>query len=324
MRAVIVRAFGGPERLGIEEVRDPVPESSQVVVRVHAIGVNPYDTYVLSGTHALRPALPYTPGADAAGVIEQVGADAAGLKVGDRVYVGGTVVHDSQGAYAQKVVCRVDQVHALPPHVSFAQGAAVNVPYVTAWYALHDRARLQAGETLFVHGASGGVGLAAIQIATALGARVIGTAGTPAGAALVEAQGAVALNHHDDDYLARLDELTDGRGPDVILESLANVNLNRDLAAAAAGGRVVIVGNRGTVEIDPRRAMSRMLTVHAFTMWRIASADLRRIHAGLAAGLAKGVLSPVVGHEMGLAEAAAAHRLILQPGARGKIVLNPH
>jgi NADPH2:quinone reductase len=324
MKAIVVREFGAAENMKLEEVPDPAAGPGQIVVRLHAVGVNPYDTYMLTGNYATRPPLPYTPGADGGGTVEQVGSGVTTVKPGERVYISGTAAHKSYGAYAQKVLCEPPHVHPLSERLSFAQGAAVHVPYVTAWRAVHDRARLQPGETIFIHGASGGVGLAAAQIARAWGARVIGTASTPEGLALIQQQGASdALNHRESGYLDRLKEITGGRGPDVILESLANVNLDHDLAAAAPGGRLVIIGNRGRIEIDPRRAMGKELSIYGMALWNTPAADLERIHAALVAGFATGALAPVVGTELPLADAPRAHRLVMEPGAKGKIVLTP-
>lgn len=322
MKAIIVREFGGPDVMKLEEVPDPVPGPGQVLVRTHAVGVNPYDTYMLSGNYATKPPLPYTPGADAAGVVESVGPGVTDLPVGSRVYILGTATAKSYGAYAEKVLCERNQVHALPDRLSFSQGAAVGVPYVTAWRALHQRAGIQPGETLFIHGASGGVGLAATQIARSFGLTVIGTAGTAEGEALVRAQGARhVLNHRENGYLDRLKDLTGGKGPDVILENLANVNLDNDLTALGYGGRVVIVGNRGRIEIDPRKTMAKDGAIVGMALWNTTPADMSRIFAALDAGLADGALSPVVSKELPLADAPKAHRLIMEPGARGKIVL---
>ena len=321
MKAILARTFGEPEVLKLEEVPDPQPGARQVLVRMHAIGVNPYDTYMRTGNYAGLPPLPYSPGADGAGVIEAAGNEVIQWKPGARVYVGGTSAAKNWGAYAQRVVCEVHQVHPLPDRVSFSQGAAVNVPYVTAYRALHDRARIQPGETLFIHGASGGVGLAAIQIARAWGLTVIGTAGTPEGMSLVRSEGAEALNHRETGYLDRLKELTHGRGPNVILEHLANVNLDNDLTALATNGRVIVVGNRGRIEIDPRKTMGKDAAILGMSMWNIAPQDLTRIYHALDAGLENGTLTPRVGTELPLADAARAHELVLQPGAKGKIVL---
>lgn len=324
MKAIVARAFGNPDVLKLEELPDPQFGPRQVLVRVNAIGVNPYDTYMRTGNYAGAPSLPYTPGADAAGVIEAVGGEVTDWKPGARVYVGGTAASKNWGAYAEKIVCDLDQVHPLPERLSFAQGAAVNVPYVTAMRALHHRARIQPGETLFIHGASGGVGLAATQLARAWGLTVIGTAGTPAGLELVKSEGAHhALNHREPGYLDRLKELTDGRGPDVILEHLANVNLDNDLSAIATGGRVIVVGNRGRIEIDPRKTMGKEAAILGMSMWNIPAPDLSRIYRAIDAGLENGTLRPRVGTELPLGEAARAHELVLQPGAKGKIVLIP-
>jgi NADPH2:quinone reductase len=308
----------------IEEVPDPVPTGTQVLVRVHAAGVNPFDTYMRTGNYAIRPPLPYTPGSDAAGVIEGLGSEARGWALGARVFIGGTATHKAYGAYAEKVLCEPQQVHALPDRLNFSQGAGVHVPYVTAWRALHDRARIQPGETLFVHGASGAVGMAATQIAVAWGLTVIGTAGTPVGLELVLAQGAAAaLNHRDAAYLDRLNDLTGGRGPDVILENLANVNLDNDLTVLAPGGRIVIVGNRGRIEIDPRKAMSKEGAIVGMALWNTSPSDKARILRAVEIGLANGTLTPRVAMELPLADAPLAHQRILEPAVNGKIVLLP-
>ena len=323
MQAILVREFGGPEVLRIAEVPEPAPAAGQVLVRVHAVGVNPYDTYMRTGNYAIKPPLPYIPGADGAGVIEAVGPGVE-MRIGARVFFGGTATHKAYGAYAQKVLCEPQQLHVLPDRLSFSQGAGVGVPYVTAWRALHDRVRLRPGETLFIHGASGGVGLAATQIARAWGAFVIGTASTEEGMKIVREQGAHhVFNHKDAKYLDELRDVTGSRGPDVILENLANVNLDNDLTALAFAGRIVIVGNRGRIEIDPRKIMSKDAVVTGMALWNTTPADWTRAYAALDAGLAGGVLTPLVSMELPLADAPRAHELILSPGARGKIVLMP-
>ncbi len=324
MKAILVREFGGPEVLTLRERPDPMPGAGQVRVRVHAAGVNPFDTYMRTGTYAIKPPLPYIPGADAAGVVDAVGRDVRDVVVGARVYLSGTADHRSYGAYAERVVCEPHHIHPLPDRLTFSQGAAIGVPYATAWRALHQRAHIQPGETLFVHGASGGVGLAAIEIARAWGLTVIGTAGTAEGLDLVKAQGASrAINHRDEGYLDTLRDLTGGRGPDVILENLANVNLDNDLTVMASGGRVIVVGNRGRIEIDPRKAMGKDGAILGMALWNTSPAEFSRIYRALDASLAIGALTPVVSAELPLADAPRAHRLVLEPGAKGKIVLLP-
>jgi NADPH:quinone reductase len=324
MKAILAREFGGPEVLKLEDVPDPAAGPGQVRVRVHAVGVNPYDTYMRAGGYAIKPELPYTPGADAAGVIDQAGGGVTQWRAGDRVYISGTAAGKAHGAYAPFVVCTPEQVHRLPDRISFTQGAGVFVPYVTAWRALFGRAGTRAGDTVLIHGASGGVGVAATQFAVAAGAVVIGTAGSDEGLAVVRAQRAHhAVNHRQPGYLDDITALAGGRGPDVILEMLANVNLDHDLTLAAPGGRIVVIGNRGRVEIDARKIMTKDVSVFGLALWGIPQDEVRRAHQAISAGLESGALNPVVGTEMPLADAALAHQRVMEPGARGKIVLVP-
>lgn len=322
MKAIVVREFGPPEVMKLEELPDPVPGAGQVLVRVKAAGVNPVETYIRSGTYARKPTLPYVPGTDAGGIVEDVGSGVTRFAKGHRVYTHGTV--SGHGTYAELALCDESQLHPLPDRVTFQQGAAMGVPYGTAWRALFLRAQARPGETVFVHGASGGVGTAALQIARAHGMHVIGTAGTEKGVALVREQGAhQVLNHRDSDYMQQLSQLTRGRGVDVIIEMLANVNLDRDLEVLALRGRVMVVGNRGRIEIDPRKMMGKDGTILGMTMFNATPEELRQTHAALEAGLENGTLNPVIGREFPLAEGAPAHVAVLEPGAFGKIVLIP-
>ena len=320
MKAILVREFGGPEVLKLEEVPTPRPAAGQVLVRVHGAGVNPYDTYMRAGTYAVKPALPYTPGSDAAGIIEAAGDGVKKVKKGDRVYTAKTLT----GAYAEYALALEEQVHALPEKISYGQGAGVWVPYGTAYHALHHSARAKASETVLVHGASGGVGSAAVQMARAMGLTVFGTAGTQKGVDLVKREGAhQVFDHGKAGYQDEILKMTAGRGVDVILEMLANVNLSADLKLLATNGRVIVIGNRGEITINPRDLMLRRASARGFTLWAITPAEETEIHAGLIAGLENGTLRPVVGKELPLAEAARAHKEILEPGAAGKIVLTP-
>ena len=320
MKAIVVHEFGGPEVLKLEEIPTPKPTAGQVLVRIHGAGVNPYDTYMRAGTYAVKPPLPYTPGSDAAGVVATVGDGVKKVKPGDRVYTAKTLT----GAYAEYVVALEEQVHTLPEKISFAQGAGVWVPYGTAYHALHHSAQARASETVLVHGASGGVGSAAVQMARAMGLTVFGTAGTQKGVDLVKREGAhQVFDHSKAGYQDEIMKATGGRGVDVILEMLANVNLAADLKLLATNGRVIVIGNRGESTINPRDLMLRRASARGFTLWAITPAEETEIHAGLIAGLENGTLRPVVGKELPLAEAARAHKEILEPGASGKIVLVP-
>jgi NADPH2:quinone reductase len=282
--------------------------------------VNPVDAYIRAGAYPRKPKLPYTPGTDAAGIVEAVGANVKRFKPGDRVYTNGSVT----GVSAELAVCDESRVHHLPARNSFAQGAALGVPYGTAFRALFQRGRAKAGETVLIHGASGGVGSACVQFARAAGLIVIGTGGSEKGRALVLQEGAHhVLDHRSGDYDKRLMDLTDGRGVDLIVEMLANVNLAKDLTLLAPSGRVVVVGNRGTIEIDPRQAMSREATILGLTLFAATEQDLVEIHAAIVAGLENGSLRPVVGQEIPLYQAAESHQAVMEPGAYGKIVLVP-
>ncbi|MEY2490344.1 MAG: NADPH:quinone reductase [Verrucomicrobiota bacterium] len=317
MKAIRVEQFGGPEVMKLVEAPKPRPEAGQVLVRMHAAGVNPVETYIRAGTYPRKPALPFTPGNDGAGVVEQVGPEVA-LRPGDRVYTAGSI----SGTYAEFALCNATQVHPLPANASFVQGAAVGTPYATAYRGLFQRGQAMPGETVLVHGASGGVGTAAVQLARARGLRVLGTAGTERGRELVREQGAhEVFDHRALDCLAQIMEATSGRGVDVVLEMLANVNLGKDLTILAARGRVVVIGSRGRVEFDPRDTMSRDADIRGVALANTPVAEMASIHAALVAGLENETLRPVIRQELPLAEAPQAHRVVMEPGALGKIVL---
>jgi NADPH2:quinone reductase len=320
MKAIRVSRFGGPEVLSLEDVELGDPGPDEVRLRVGAAGVNPYDTYMRAGAYGARnPQLPYTPGSDAAGTIESL-APGSPFKVGDRVYTTGTV----SGAYAEMAIVKAEDVHPLPDRVSFPQGAGVYVPFATAYRALFQLAHARAGETLLVHGGSGGTGIATIQWGVAAGLRVLGTAGSEPGLDLIRKQGCEhAFDHTSEDHPRRILEATEGRGVDVIVEMLANKNLDHDLKMLAHRGRVVIVGSRGDVQITPRDLMSREASVMGVLLWSVPARERGEIHAAVQAGLRTGTLQPVVGHEMPLSAAAEAHRRVMEPGALGKIALIP-
>ncbi len=320
MKAIRVEEFGEPGVMKLVEVPMLEPGPGQLLVRLHAVGVNPVETYIRAGIYARKPALPFTPGNDGAGVVEKIGEGVSEFRPGDRVYLAGS----SSGTYAEYALSGVAQVHRLPEKVSFAQGAAMGTPYATAFRGLMQRGGAQPNETVLVHGASGGVGTAAVQIALAHGMRVFGTAGTERGREMVREQGAhEVFDHHASDYLAKIKEATGGRGVDVILEMLANVNLGNDLTILAPRGRVIVIGNRGRVEIDARETMARDADIRGMVLPNTPPEEMARLHAALVAGLDDGTLRPIVGQELPLSEAPRAHRAVLEPGAFGKIVLVP-
>merc|ERR1712025_499410 len=254
MRAVRVKKFGGPEVLEVDNsVSIPEIKDDQVLVRVVYAGVNPVETYIREGQYSRLPELPYTPGSDAAGYVHHVGSNVTNIKVGERVFVSGT--NNNSGSYAEYIVSSSTYVFPLHPRLSFAQGASLGVPFFTAYKALILRAETKPGETVLIHGASGAVGTAAVQIARALGAIVVGTAGTKEGMDVVTKCGAHhVFNHNHKNYDKKIVEHL-GSGFDVIIEHLANINLGHDIQMLKEKARVMIVGCRGAVSINPRHLM---------------------------------------------------------------------
>ncbi|XP_030063581.1 zeta-crystallin [Microcaecilia unicolor] len=319
MRAVRVLQFGGPDVLKVSsDVPVLNPEDNQVLIKVHACGINPVETYVRSGSFAIKPALPYTPGSDVAGVIERTGKGVAAFKKGDRVFTIGTIT----GGYAEYTTASVDTVYPLPDKLSFKQGAAIGIPYFTAYRALFNKARAKSGERVLVHGASGGVGIATCQIARAYGFKVFGTAGTVEGMNLVLRNGAhEVFNHREDNYINKIKEATGGQGVDVIIEMLSNVNLNSDLQLLSYGGRVIVVGARGPVEINPRDTMAKESSIIGVGLNSSTKEDWQESSAALLAGMEVGWLNPLVGPEYPLEKASQAHKdIIHSSGASGKMV----
>ena len=320
MKRIRIDQTGEPEVMRLEEAQAPSPGPGQVLVRIQAAGVNPVDTYVRAGSYGYSPQVPYTPGADGAGVVEAVGPGVTKVRVGDRVYGGRSV----SGSYAEQAIFDEIQVYPLPDNSTFAQGACLGIPYGTACRALLQKARVKLGETVLIHGASGGVGSAAVQVAKAEGVTVIGTAGSEEGKRLAKEQGAdPLLDHRDLGHFDEVMRITKGAGVNLILEMLANQNLANDLKILAPFGRVVVIGSRGAIEIDPREAMQRDASILGMVLKNTPPRELQQIHAYIGVGLQQGTLRPVVGREFPLAQAPQAHRAVMTPPAYGNIVLIP-
>lgn len=320
MNAIVVHEFGPPEVMQLEQLPRPVAVGSQVLVRIKAAGVNPVDTYLRTGIHAHAPKLPYTPGKDGAGIVESVGPEASKFKPGDRVYTAGSL----SGTYAEYSLCDESQLGVLPENVGFDEGSCLWTPYATAYRALFQKASARPGETVLVHGASGGVGIAAIQLARRQGLRIIGTAGSEVGRTLASKMGADAVfDHRETDHYQRILDFTDGRGVDVIVEMLANVNLERDFEALAMFGRIVIVGSRGSLEFTPRLAMTKDAAIFGMSLFNSPEEDLAAIHGALAEAMEQGDLRPIIRKRLPLPEAARAHHEVIESRAAGKIVLIP-
>jgi len=321
MKAILVSEYGGPDVLKLTETDTPHAASGEVLVRVEAAGVNPVDTYIRSGHHATTPPLPYIPGKDGAGTVESVGEGVEKVSAGDRVYLAGSLT----GTYAEFCLCSEDQVWGLPENVTFEEGAGVFVPYATAYLALFRKAEIKSGETVLVHGASGAVGIAAVQWAKNAGARVIGTAGSEKGRDLVERVGAdIVLDHASEPEFGYLDEIREEYGGvDAVIEMLANKNLQEDFRALRMYGRIIVVGNRGSLEFNPRLAMGKDATIRGMALFNTPETELSEVQVKIQEGLRAGFLKPVVGKSIPLASAAQAHREVIESKAYGKIVLLP-
>lgn len=320
MKAIRVHNFGGPEVLKYEtNVSIPKFSSNDVLINVKAVGINPVETYIRAGTYARKPQLPFTPGNDCAGIVEDVGSDVTNLKKGDRVYVTKSLT----GSYAEFTVSPANKVHLLHSSLSFAQGAALSTPYLTAYRALFIRGAARPGETVLVHGASGGVGVAAVQLARSSGMFVLGTAGTPEGVEIVKKAGAhMTFVHRSASYLEAIKNATEAKGIDVIVENAAHINLGKDLPLLARGGRVCVVGSRGQVEINPRDTMSREASISGVMLFNSTDKDFEESYAAIWSGMEAGWLRPIVGKEFTLENACKAHADIISGGgALGKTVL---
>jgi NADPH:quinone reductase len=318
MKAIVVREFGEPEVMKLEEVPTPEPPGSQLLVRIVAAGVNPVDTYLRTGIHAHAPKLPYTPGKDGAGIVESVGPEATKFKPGDRVYTAGSI----SGTYAEYSLCREEDLGRLPDNVSFEQGAGIWTPYATSYRALFQKARAKNGESVLIHGASGGVGIAATQWAKNAGLTVIGTAGSEEGKELVKRQGANAVfDHTDEDHFGDIHDFAGRKGVDVIIEMLANVNLERDFEALRMYGRIVVVGSRGSLQFTPRQAMTKDVSIYGMSLFNSSETDRDEIHSAIYDGLSAGFLVPVIRETIPLSEAPRAHHAVIEGKAFGKIVL---
>ncbi|OWF37409.1 quinone oxidoreductase-like [Mizuhopecten yessoensis] len=320
MKAIRVAQFGGPEMMKVEaNLAIPKPSEKQILIKVSAAGVNPVDTYIRAGTYAKKPDLPYTPGSDVGGVVEEVGSAVTKFKKGDRVFT----VRTDTGGYGEYTLTDSGLAGLLDDKLSLEQGAAIGVPYFTAYRAVVTHGKAKTGETILVHGASGAVGLACVQIAKAHGLRVVGTAGTQEGLDLVTSLGAEAVvNHRGDNYTQTITAACGGSGPNLIIEMLANVNLEKDLQMAAQKGRIIIVGSRGTVEVTPRLTMGKELTVQGLMLMGSTAEEWDQMHAGIKKGMAAGWLKPHIGHTYTLEQAPQAHDDIINTkGATGKLIL---
>jgi NADPH2:quinone reductase len=323
MNAIQVHKFGGPEVLEYStNVPRPKPGADDVLVRIKAVGVNPVDVVIRIGGFGPQQ-FPYIPGVDFAGIVEEVGSNVTDLKVGQRVYGSDLTSPAAMKAYAEFISVKHNHVHPLHDNLSFSQGASIPIPYFTAYRALFHHAQTKPGETVFVHGASGGVGIAVVQIASGLGMTVIGTASTPEGQELAKKAGAnFIFNHYEEGYLEKVKEAAGEKGINVIVEGIADKNLAKDLGLICKQGRIVIVGGATDIAINPVNIFANEVTVKGVFSYNINDDQLFETREALYAGAKAGWLSPFIWKEFPLEKAADAHTLLKSgAGARGKIIL---
>ncbi len=316
MKAMQVNDYGPASDLTLVDVNKPTINADQILVQIGASGVNPVDTYIRSGINNYTASFPHTPGNDGSGTIVEVGKNVTDFQVGQRVYFSRNLT----GSAAEYAVTLPTHTFPLANALSFVEGACLGVPYTTAHRALFGRAHAQAGDKVLIHGATGAVGIAAVQLAMASGMDVVASAGTVEGANLLRAQGVqTVIMHNEEGYLAPFQSLDTGF--DVIIEMLANHNLDQDLKALAFGGRVAVIGNRGTVEINPRDLMARDAAVMGVALANCKPAELKRIAQAMLPLFEAGVLKPVVRKEYALTELPQAHDDVLKSGAQGNLVV---
>ncbi|XP_021921683.1 quinone oxidoreductase-like isoform X2 [Zootermopsis nevadensis] len=318
MRALRIHKFGGPDNLKLENVPIPSVGDSEVLVCVNAAGINPVDTYIREGAYAALPKLPAILGREVAGIVEEVGEGVKSMKKGDRVFA----LLTENGGYAEYVACEEENVYPLSEKLTFSQGSGLYIPYFTAYRALVTKCHIKPGEILLVHGASGAVGIAAVQIAKAYGLIVAGTAGTIEGMELVKKVGADhVFNHREKGYLNNAVAAIGGHGFNVVLENLANINLGADLTVLNQQARVAVVGCRGTVEVNPRSLMLTEGSIIGVMLAGATKEETQETAEVILKGIESGWVNPVIAREYTLDEAAEAHHDIIHNiGARGKLV----
>lgn len=324
MKAVRIHEFGGPEVLVYEDIRKPDPEPSQILVKVAAASVNPVDVAVREDRFPTPKRPPKTLGSDGAGTVEAIGAEITTVRPGDRVSFSGLGV-GSEGSYAEYALIAEAQAVPLPGSLSFVDAAALGMAFPAAYYGLVTRGALKQGETVLVQGAAGGVGSASVQLAKALGARVLATASGPGAAELVLSLGAEAvIDFKSEDVAARVLELTDGKGVDLVHELVLSVNLPLDVKLVATGGRIVGTGQGPSPEatVPIGEALGKDVSVLFMNLNNAKRAGVAAISAEIAELAAAGKVKPVIGMELPLAEARRAHEL-LEGDHLGKIVLLP-
>jgi len=321
MRAVICRAWGAVDDLKVEEVDAPAPAADEVLIDVRASAVNYADSLMVAGTYQTRPPFPFSPGLETAGVVTRCGAGVTRFKPGDRV-----MATLGWGGLAEQAVAKERETFAIPDRMSFDEAGAFPIAYISSDVAIRWQGRLEAGETLLVLGAAGGVGLTAVEIGRAMGARVIAGASTPEKLAVAEAHGADALvNYATENLTERVMALTGDRGADVCFDPVGGALAEAALSALGWGGRMLLVGFVGGVQQIPANRLlvkNRSALGCSLRHYRMHAPDkLRRSVEALFAWYREGRLEPCISHRLPLERSVEAIRLLTDRKAHGKVVV---
>jgi NADPH2:quinone reductase len=322
VKAIQFKEVGGPQVMQIVEVPKPEVRPGMVRMRVRAAGINFADTFFRQGTYLIKPKLPDTPGMEAAGEIDEVGPGVEGLKAGARVAAVGL------RAYAEYALFYANQVIALPDFISFEQGAAFPIQTLTAWFMLHHSHQTTPGQTVLVHSAAGGVGIVAMQIAKAAGARVIATVSSDSKIDIAKQYGAdEVINYESKDFAEEAKRLTAGKGVDLILDAVGKPTFEKGLGCLAPFGHTILYGRAGGPpdKLDVFRLFEKSLKVSGFVLYT-ASANHQLMQKGTEQSfklMQEGKLKILIGKTFPLAEAPAAHRFIESRESVGKLVLIP-
>jgi len=324
MKALLCKAYGGPETLVLEELPSPRPAAGEVVIDVKAAGVNFPDVLIIQNKYQVKPPLPFAPGAELAGVIQEVGAGVTGFKPGDRV-----IAMTTWGAFAEECVARAEQLIRMPNGLDFPTAAAFTLTYGTSWHALKDRGQLRGGETLLVLGAAGGVGIAAIEIGKALGARVIAAASSPEKLAVCRAHGADGtIDYAAEDLRTRLKAIAGEKGVDVVFDPVGGPYAEPAIRSTGWRGRYLIIGfAHGEI---PRIPLNLML-LKGSSLVGVYWGDWTRREPEAAAAameelldwLAAGKLKPHLSGRYPLARAGEALAALASRKVAGKLVVEP-
>ena len=324
MKAVVCKAWGLPDTLVVEELPDPQPGPGQVALKIMAAGVNFPDVLIIQGKYQSRPELPFTPGSELSGVVSAVGEGVVSFKEGDNV-----IAFTNHGAFAQKIVVPAHSLMHMPPGMDFDTAAAITLTYGTSHHAVVDRAALKAGETMLVLGAAGGVGLAAIEIGKALGARVIAAASTDEKLAVCRAHGADAtINYNTEDLREAIKAATDGKGPDVIYDPVGGMYAEPAFRSIGWRGRYLVVGfANGEI---PKLPLNLMLLKGASLMgvfWGEFAKREPKANMGamreLMGWLAEGKIKPLISARYALADTGKALNDMAARKVTGKVVIQP-